>query len=49
MKKNMYSAARETKNSYKGPQILFKPLIFVKNANYLYVTPYKVSHLKINI
>lgn len=43
MKKKIYSAVRDTNNSYKGPTILFKPLIFVKNTDFLYVTPYKVK------
>ncbi len=31
-----------SKSEFKGPGILFKPLIFIKNTDYLFITPYKV-------
>ena len=50
MKKAIYnSAKRETsytpypKRESRGTGILFKPLIFKRNADNLFITPYKVS------
>ena len=39
MKTNLYNAAKDPQ---KTQRILFKPLIFTKNKDYLYITPFKV-------
>lgn len=43
MRSNLYSAAS---NAPKTQKILFKPLIFTKNQDYLFITPFKVLNLK---